>query len=617
VKHTRSFLTVAVLIASATGSMAQVSGGRGRVAVSDEGPPSPAAGSASVRTMSAWGRIRTAVPGILGWNLGVPAAAFRQGTFSDAAAKADAMGVASIEGSSNQTVSLQVPKKLDLNLAPGEVRFVRDRLTELSLRMPVYATASIGPNEAAARKVLEFAKALGVETVAVEQVPQDLALIDKLAGEFGVNVAIPGSPQAVLTALEGRSERLGAYADIGKWMQLGVKPAEGVVALKSRLLVLVLSDRNAVGSNGRAVALGSGAAELSQLLSQIEQLGLKPSIVVDASGGGDVQTELARSLDGFEKAAQSAVAHRVAQLSLKTPDKGAEQLTPEQREAVRAAIPSKPVAQPKKARKLLVIDANIGYGGPRGGHLSSVAAANMAIAEFAKATGAFEPVFSNDLNNLKYDKIRQFDAIYLNNTVGMLFADPEVRDGLVRFLREGGGLVGDHGTSHASMDWSEFGEILGAVQGTHREATEVAIIKIDDPDSPLTAAFDGKEFTHQDEFYRFTNGIYSRDKLHVLLSMDIEKTDLNQGRDCTHPCVRPDHDYALAWIHSYGKGRVFYFPLGHTYAFFADPHLSQFFFAGLQFALGDLEADTTPSARLRSGVGTRKQGLAADVVRNH
>jgi hypothetical protein len=45
----------------------------------------------------------------------------------------------------------------------------------------------------------------------------------------------------------------------------------------------------------------------------------------------------------------------------------------------------------------------------------------------------------------------------------MIFVDPEVREGLSRFVREGGGLAGNHGTSHASMDWPEFSEMTGAL----------------------------------------------------------------------------------------------------------------------------------------------------------
>src|SRR6266481_7361623 len=54
--------------------------------------------------------LRGAAAGLLGWRVGVPAAAFRQLTFSEAAGKADALGLAFIEGSSTQKVSPEISK---------------------------------------------------------------------------------------------------------------------------------------------------------------------------------------------------------------------------------------------------------------------------------------------------------------------------------------------------------------------------------------------------------------------------------------------------------------------------------------------------------------------------
>jgi type 1 glutamine amidotransferase len=541
----------------------------------------PARGSASVR-VPAWRQLRTAVASLLGWQVGVPLGSFRQDTFLEAARKAEALDLAVVEGDSTQKVSVQIPKNLDYRLAPGELDAVRDRMTTLNLRMTVYFTAEISEDEQIARKQFEFAKSLGVETLAVERTPKSLPAIEKLADEFGVNVALSGSPKTVLEAIQGRGRRIGAYGDLGKWMQEGVAPLDGVLLLKERLLALKLRDRNAIG-------------KMAPLLTEIYRRELKPSLIVDTSGGPDVVADLSRSLEAFEKAVQPVVAERVTVLSRGIPIKGPDRLTPEEKEKITAATPQKSAATPKASRRLLIYDANIGYGGANGGH-RSIPAANMAIELFAK-TGAYEAVFSNDLENFKYDNIRKFHAVFLNNTVGQIFVDPEIRAGLSRFVREGGGLAGYHGTSHASMDWPEFGEILGAVEGSHREPTEMATVKIDDPTSPLVAAFGGKSFVHQDEFYRFVEGPLSRDKVRVLMSMDIERTDLNQGRGCGRPCVRPDADYALSWIHNYGKGRVFFTALGHTPAFFATPNLNDFFFRGIQFVLGDLEADTTPSAK--------------------
>jgi type 1 glutamine amidotransferase len=581
----RAVLLIISAVASTTIGFAQAPPGNpggGRGSGQQGGPQTvsaPARGSASVR-VPAWRQLRTAVGSLLGWQVGVSLGSFRQDTFVDAARKAEALDLAVVEGDSTQKVSLQIPKNLDYRLAAGELDAVRERMSTLNVRMPVYFTGEISEDEQIARKQFEFAKSLGIETLAVERTPKSLPAVEKLADEYGINVALSGNPKAVLEALQGRGQRIGAYADLGKWTQAGVTPLDGVALLKDRLLALRLGDRSA----------------LAPLLTDIYRRELKPSITVGTSGAPDVVTDLSRSLEAFEKAVQPVVAERVAQLSRGIPIKGPDRLTPEEREKIIAATPQKAAATPKASRRLLIYDANIGYGGANGGH-RSIPAANMAIELFAK-TGAYEAVFSNDLGNFKYDNIRKFDAVFLNNTVGQIFVDPEIRAGLSRFVREGGGLAGYHGTSHASMDWPEFGEIIGAVEGSHREPTEMATVKIDDSTSPLVAAFGGKSFVHQDEFYRFVEGPLSRDKVHVLMSMDVEKTDLNQGRGCGRPCVRPDADYALSWIHNYGKGRVFFTALGHTPAFFATPNLSDFFFRGIQFVLGDLEADTTPSAKL-------------------
>jgi type 1 glutamine amidotransferase/sugar phosphate isomerase/epimerase len=552
------------------------------IAFSQTPGPGPGAGnrpavSASVR-LEDWALFRSAASPILGWKVGVPARAFRQLTFSEAAAKADALGLAAIEGFSGQKFSAEIPKNLDYKLTSNEREAVRDRLRALNLRMPSYFTASIGADEDSSRAVFEFAKSLGVETIVSSPDPASLPMIDKLANEFGINVALNNSPNP--KSLEGHSKRIGANVDLASWLQEGIKPVEGLTILKDRALTVNLRDRIAPGA-------------LSDFIRELYRLQIKPSfITVDATDAKDPSAELARSFETFDKALHPVITDRVNELS-RAAIRGPDRLPPEERQKIEAALPQRAAVKPKKLRKLLVMDLNVAYGGHR-----SIPHANLALELMGKRTGAYEAIFSNDLDNLKYQKIRQFDAVYLNNTVGMVFVDPEVREGLTRFVREGGGLAGNHGVSHASMDWPEFGEMIGTKWGVHREPTEQATIRIDDPNHPLTAAFHGKEFVYQDEFFRFPIGPYSRDKLRVLLSIDVEKTDMNQGRPCAKPCVRADQDYAVSWIHAYGKGRVFFCILGHNPTLYMTPSLAEYFLAGIQFILGDLEADTTPSAKL-------------------
>ncbi len=406
--------------------------------------------------------------------------------------------------------------------------------------------------------------------------------MEKLADEFGINVALRGvKPADAAKTLEGRGKRVGLGSDPGAWMQGGSDAAGALPLVKDRLLTLNLGDHDAAG--------------MESLLRQLHQSGLKPLfITVPGMGGADAFADLSKSLEGFEKALQPVMAQRVEEFSRSDAGKirGPDRLTQDMRDQILAALPKEAPAKPKKPRKLLVLDINIGWTGH-----ATIPHGNYAIEMMGKNTGAYEPTFSNDLNNLKYPAIKQYDAVFLNSTVGQVFVDAEVRAGLLRFVREGGGLGGIHGASFTSMDWPEFMDMLGAGEGPHR--IETATVKIDDPNSPLTKGFEGKEFEYNDEFYRFyANGPFSREKLHVLLSVDMDKSANFTNRA---PYTRPDKDYALSWIHNYGQGRVFFCALGHTPTLFATPALAAHVLAGIQFVLGDLDADATPSAKLSQG----------------
>lgn len=564
-----------------------------------------------------WSRFRTAMPTIIvghfpgrgrgsgpsSWNAAASLAGFGQVTFFEALEKQETLFVSNVEGTSTQRVSSEIQKNLDYNLTPDEVTLVKNKLAMAHERMVAYDVPTIGSDEAEIRKLFEFARSLNVLTIVSDPAPDALPAIDKVANEFNINVAIRNGskketpayadPRDLLKAVANLSKRVGVCVDTANWMEEGIKPVEGLKILRDKVIAVQLLDRTTLGKGGHNVTLGRGAADITEFLGSLYRMGIQPSfLAVEYTGSGEAIADMSKSFDAYDKALQPIVADKVNQISKTTPIRGPERLSEKDREGVEAAVPAVAPTKPKKPRKLLVFDLNVAYPGH-----GSIPAANMAIDLWGKKTGAYTAIFDNNLDNLKYPKIKEFDAVFLNNSVGQVFPDPEVRKGLMRFIREGGGLAGYHGTSHASIDWIEFGDMLGARAGSHRDSKEKAIIKIDDPRSPLTAVFDGKEFEWQDEFFRFTTPPYSRDKVHVLLSFDAEKTDMHQKPDCDI-CDRADNDIAVSWIRSYGKGRIFYASIGHLPTLFETPSMAKFFLAGLQFVLGDLKADTTPSAKL-------------------
>jgi type 1 glutamine amidotransferase len=228
------------------------------------------------------------------------------------------------------------------------------------------------------------------------------------------------------------------------------------------------------------------------------------------------------------------------------------------------------------------------------GH-STIPHGNYLIELMARNTGAFEPTFSNDLELLKYPAIKQFDAVYLNNVCGMVHNDPDVREGILRFVREGGGIGGHHAVTFANNNWPEFAEMMGGWAGAHH--IEPQVLKVEDAASPLTKSFGAASFEHTDEFYIFPSySPYSRARQRVLLSIDVEKSDRATANRFCAQCTRPDQDYAVAWIKTYGKGRTYFTPLGHTTSFYTDPRWTEHLLAAIQYILGDLDADATPRA---------------------
>lgn len=551
--------------------------------------------------------LRMSAASIFGWKVGLAASTFPSLSLFKTLEHADALSVSYLDASSLQKVNLTIPKRVDYNLQSGEIGAIREKLFALNIRMPAYDVPAMGQDEASIRKVFDFAKALRIETIVTTTMPSDLSLVDKIANEYAINVAIPGNLNTVLDALQGRSNRLGLCGDTGTWLEEGITPLTALSRAKDRLLVVRLGDRSTLGPKSHAVELGTGVGHIPEFLSKMYQMNVKPSIItvdsIRAAGRMEDMSpmeSMSRSLNAFENVISPVMAARIDEISRTTAIRGPNLVSAEEKKAIDDALPTTAPARPKRPRKLLVLDLNASYGGHR-----SIPAENYAIQRMGEITGAYTAIFSDDLDNLKWPKIKQYDAIFLDNTVGPDFVDPEVREGLIRFVREGGGLGGLHGVTYTSMDWREFHEMIGATRGVNRlNSNEKLWIKIDDPNSPLNAAFQGEEFEHEDEFYRFATlpgqGFYSREKVHELLSVDVARTDMNQGpvRFPAQPIARADGDYALSWIKSYGRGRVFICVLGHDPTIFTTPNLAKFFLAGIQFILGDLKADTTPSAKL-------------------
>ena len=203
------------------------------------------------------------------WRVGVPGAAIKSLTLSEMLPKVDVLSVASVEASSTQIVSPEIPKKLDYRLQPGERNAVVYRFKELGEQVLAYRVDSIGADEATRRKVFEFAKAINAPTHrrAGRQLRRWRSSTSSPKNWRSTSRSRARAiRRSSMRAVEGRGKRIGVAADLGAWMQAGVKPVDGLAIVKDRLLLVNVADRSALGAGGREVPLGDRRRRPRRLL---------------------------------------------------------------------------------------------------------------------------------------------------------------------------------------------------------------------------------------------------------------------------------------------------------------------------------------------------------------
>ena len=140
--------------------------------------------------------------------------------------------------------------------------------------------------------------------------------------------------------------------------------------------------------------------------------------------------------------------------------------------------------------------------------------------------------------------------------------------------------------------WDQFPEmanILGAKYVGHSPfGSQPSTLINESPDFPATKHIP-QTWTTQDPYYQPTD--YSRDKMQVLLRLDVSKYAPVAGY------TRTDGDFPVAWAKMYGKGRVFYSSIGNGGAEQWDNNnLLRMYFEAIKWSLGLTEYELKPHA---------------------
>ena len=274
----------------------------------------------------------------------------------------------------------------------------------------------------------------------------------------------------------------------------------------------------------------------------------------------------------------------------------------------------------REKKHLLVVTVTKGF------RHGSIPVAEETIQKLGDSTGDWDTDFVRTDDDMKTkmtpEALKKYSAVVFANTTGVLpLPDPQ---GFLDYIKAGHGFVAMHSGSDTFHEWpgqktgelSAYIDMLGGEFLTHHSQCAIDA-QVEDTQSPATQSLvkaakgvpadAQKDLSKEtlpvtvamrhtvwkafDEIYLLKNN--DRSKVHVLLALDKYPNDGS-------PEANKPGDHLIAWVKSYGKGRVFYTELGHRDEMWRDPNYQQHITGGIRFALGLARSSTRLSQPLQN-----------------
>jgi type 1 glutamine amidotransferase len=237
-----------------------------------------------------------------------------------------------------------------------------------------------------------------------------------------------------------------------------------------------------------------------------------------------------------------------------------------------------PAQEASPAKTVLVISTTKGF------RHTTCSYGKPVITKIGEQSGAFKTICSEDPKVINDDFLAGIDCVVFNSSTGSFLNDDQ-KVALLKYVREGGGVVGIHAATDSHYDWPGYADLIGGWFDGHPWNEQVTI-RIEVPDHPVCEPVDNP-WVIVDEIYQHRE--WSRDEVCVLMSLDPNGTDFTkQGMK------RQDGDYGICWCKQYGKGRSLYTALGHRNEVFDNPMFQKHLLNSILWAMGDLEGTSEP-----------------------
>ena len=217
------------------------------------------------------------------------------------------LGIHFLEVYPGQQLSESDKGKWGLGMTDSQITTILDAAKAANVKIIDTGVIEISDKEEDARKLFDWAKKVGLTEIVSEPKEDSLPMIDKVAGEYGIVVALHDhpkpsrywDPEYTYSHIKDL-KNVGYCADVGHWKRSGLEPADVLKKHGEKVFSLHFKDLvpDANGKGLHDVAWGTGQSNAAEMLSALKQKGFKGPVAIEFEYKWDVPT-LQKCVDFF------------------------------------------------------------------------------------------------------------------------------------------------------------------------------------------------------------------------------------------------------------------------------------------------------------------------------
>ncbi|MCH7228379.1 sugar phosphate isomerase/epimerase family protein [Haloferula sp. A504] len=248
-----------------------------------------------------------------GFAIAVQCWSFKSFTLFEAIELTAATGAGAVEIFPGQQIGGPLgDARLDPAKAGEQVPAILEHCAEHGIRPLSFGVVDVPKNEARAREIFEFARALGVSGINTESIDA-LDTLEQLAIEYDLRIGFHNHPKptklwnpaTIRSAIEDRDERIGYCADLGHWASSALDPLQAVQKIAPRIHAFHMKDRAGIEEWTHDRPFGTGVIDLVAILDEVRKHGFTGNVVIEYEHNWDTNpVEIAQCvgyLRGYSK----------------------------------------------------------------------------------------------------------------------------------------------------------------------------------------------------------------------------------------------------------------------------------------------------------------------------